>query len=290
MPKTSVSQKVKQNQKVVVNVGSVKPAKKKSKKRPKSAPAAQSAAPYVRYPNSIGYALNSQVYSLPAPKTFEYNSALAGMQTLQAQQMNTGSLIPNQQVNSLYSTIRATPRQESLGDNPFTRVSRNTQPAMLDQYEGVLEHIIKDNTTPNAYDPDPNGQISVGVGQTLGDLPAGIVQVGANEELLLQEMSKGLKGDTRSLGDRQSVASQITQYPQLSQKAYSDSIRTLNNYDDANLEESLGKSTKKQAAMGAVIGFPSPYFTPEKSPSKRGRPKGSSNKKVILGGIEMDEI
>lgn len=287
MPKQSVSQKVKQSQKVTVNIGSTKQVKK-SKRKPKSAPAP---TPYVRYPNSIGYALNSQVYSIPAPKMMDYNSALANMQTLQANQMRTGSLIPNQQVNSLYSTIRATPRQESLGDNPFTRPSRNTQPAMLDPYEGELENVVEYNTNEDAYDPDPNGQISVGVGQTIGDLPAGIVEVGANEELLIKELSDGLKGETKSLGDRQSVASTIyPQYRQLSERAFSDAISTIKNYDDDNLEESLGKSTKKQAAMGSIIGYPAPYFTPEKSASKRGRPKGSSNKKVILGGIEMDEL
>jgi hypothetical protein len=286
MPKTSVSQKVKQSQKVTVNIGSTKQVKK-SKRRPKSAPVRE-APPYVRYPNSIGYALNSQVYAIPQPKMLDYNSALSGMKALQAQQMKTGSLIPNQQVNSLYSTIRATPRQESLGDNPFTRPTRNNQMNMVDPYEGELENIIEYNTVEDVYDPDPNGQISVGVGQTLGDLPAGIVQVGASEELLLDEMSKGLKGETRSLGDRQSVASTIN--PQLSEKAFSDVVSTLKYYDDANLEESLGKSTKKAAAMGAIIGYPAPYFTPEKSTSKRGRPKGSSNKKVILGGIEMDEL
>lgn len=251
MPKTSVSQKVKQNQKVVVNIGHTKPAKKRATKRPKSAP---TPPPYVRHPNSIGYALNSQVYALPQPKMMDYNSALANMQTLQANQMKTGSLIPNQQVNSLYSTIRATPRQESLGDNPFTRPSRNTQPVMLDPYEGELEHVVEYITTSNAYDPDPNGQISVGVGQTIGDLPAGIIQVGASEELLMKEMSASLRGlkskmDNFALGERASaaIASSIVKLPQyqnLEEKAMSDLKQELDYQDNPRLEENLGKEVE----------------------------------------------
>lgn len=296
---------VKQNQRVTVNI-----IPKASKSRAKSAP---SPAPYIRQPNSIGYALNSQVYSIPQPRMYDYNTALAGMNTLQANQMKTGSLIPNQQVNSLYSTIRATPRQESLGDNPFTRQSRNTQPAMLDPYEGELENVAEFILTQDAYDPDPSGQISVGVGQTLEDLPAGIVKIGANDELILKEMSASLKGlkskmDNFALGERasQSIAPSISsrttaplyEYQRLQEKAMSETMDELRYYVDANLEETLAKqatrrtpqSDKKRASLGAVIAYPAPPFTPEEKVG-RGRKKGSKNKaKDIIKGLESEEL
>lgn len=293
--KVSVKQSVNQKQKVVVNIGTKTKAKAKQSRKPKQL---VSTAPYVRYPNSIGYALNSQVYSLPAPKSMEYNSALANAHVLQAAQQKTGSLIPNQQVNSLYSTIHATPRQESLGDNPFLRgyESRNNQVNMRDPYESLYENVVEDSTTSNAYEPDQSGQKSVGVGVTLGDLPAGIVHVGADERLLLAELSEGLKGSGRSLGERisNSITSSITNeqaYERLNRKAYSDVTSMLDNQENPHLEERLGREvmSKKNAALGAVIGFPVSTFMPEERVG-RGRKKGSKNKKVELSGIQTDEV
>jgi len=106
--------------------------KRTGKKKQKTKVSKQSQ--YVIYPNSIGYALNSQTFPIQQPNIIEYNNALAKANMLREQQMMTSSLIPRQQINTLTTT------------NPITKVSTNTQTAMLDPKEGLVEEVIEYET------------------------------------------------------------------------------------------------------------------------------------------------
>lgn len=77
------------------------------------------------------FTLNSQLYPITQPNIFEYNNALAQANILREQQMKTGSLIPNQQINTLTTS------------NPITKVNTNTQTEMLDPKEGLVQEIIE---------------------------------------------------------------------------------------------------------------------------------------------------
>lgn len=250
----STKQKVKQIQKVVVNVNA--PSKKKKKKRVKRTTELTSeGSKYIKYPNSIGYALNNQLYQIPQPKILDYNLALAQSNILREQQMKTGSLIPNQQINTLTTT------------NPITQVSTNTQPAMLDPTEGLVEEVVEAETNI----PPVNNEV----------MPNPI-PIDAAEEILLKQMEADLSGvrskiDNFALGERasqaisQSLVKPVKIAKELNEKALSELLASVESYKNDPYIQEFQKE----------ISGTSEFTTPVKK--RRGRKPGSKNKPKTLG-------
>lgn len=259
----STKQKVKQIQKVVVNVNA--PSKKKKKKRVKrTSELTSEGSKYIKYPNSIGYALNNQLYQIPQPKILDYNLALAQSNILREQQMKTGSLIPNQQINTLTTT------------NPITQVSTNTQANMLDPTEGLVEEVVEYETT-DAYNP------------VIDRLVNKVKDLEASEEILLKQMEADLSGvrsklDNFALGERasQAIAQTLVKPVKIGEeikaKAFNQTIKDLNT--PIAVADSFNDYFERPLLKGE------PFDIIPKPKTKRGRKPGSKNKPKTLGERE----
>ena len=296
-PKQKQKQKQKQSvkQSVVVKVGaseSKTAPRKRAVRRPRSVPQP------MRQPlgASINLSMSQPSHAIPSPQPSmnEYNALLRTTQQLLQNQMKTGSLIPNAQVtaplrNPLVSSnpnvidisgIKALSPEELQNYmnnkyNPLTMPSTNNQRNMRDPYEGVREHVVEYETTADAYDPDPLGQVSVGTEFTLGDVDAGIVAEDPSEMFYLEQMSRALT-NKGSLGERSSMSIAPTLVPRWDSRSVVSEMTQLDKYDDEDLEVSLGKevSERKRRAMASTskaIGTSIPAFTPTPE-KKRGRP------------------
>ena len=299
-------QKQSQSQKVVVNINTTKPRKGKRKKKIPKRESIRFSQP--QYSNSLGYALNNQIYQIPQPKIMDYNLALAQADILREQQMKTGSLIPNQQINTLY-----TPNTE----DPLRRISTNTQANMIDPTESSVEEVIEgittDDVTKNAL-PD-----------LVTEAPSDIVQ-----QTMLKEMSNSLLGnrskiDSYALGQRASEAiSESLLKPanienDLNEKILSSTLEKFSKppisdidflakgekaYAQkayADLGENLGEATlglepikkkkkkKKKKLIDEYFYEPKPEYVNDlvseiiEDKKKPGRPKGAKNKPKPLG-------
>lgn len=185
-----VKQKQKQSQKVVVNINTGKAkGKRKRKAKPKKA-----LPQYVKYPNSIGYALNNQMYQIPQQKMIDYNLGLAQSNILREQQMRTGSLIPNQQINSL------TPIATAVA---YSVESTNTQANMLDPKEGLMEEVVEAQTT-DAYDASMYDRVAKKIAKYESDLSDAENFIVRQDEFIVRQFNRDL--DAKNLGERERQA------------------------------------------------------------------------------------
>ena len=202
-----VKQKQKQSQKVVVNINTGKAkGKRKRKAKPKKA-----LPQYIKYPNSIGYALNNQMYQMSQPKMIDYNLALAQANVLREQQMRTGSLIPNQQINSL------TPIATAVAYNPFSVESTNNQANMLDPTESLVEEVVEAETTEL-----PTDSLVVKLSNVEKDLS---YLKPSTSEYMINKMSADLLGANRKISQSigESLVTDPKQKQQLKEKVFSKS-------------------------------------------------------------------
>lgn len=250
-----VKQKQKQSQKVVVNINTAKAkGKRKRKAKPKKA-----LPQYVKYPNSIGYALNNQMYQMSQPKMIDYNLGLAQANILREQQMRTGSLIPNQQINSL------TPIATAVA---YSVESTNNQVNMLDPTEGLVEEVVEAQTT-DAYDASMYDRVAKKIAKYESDISERDDIISRQDEFIVTQFNRDL--DARNLGERerQAIAPALVAPEVESAFAQSDNRKmTPQEYEQYQNEEEEMQD-----------------ITPRKRKPGGGRKPGSKNKPKDLGEV-----